>query len=105
MGLYLLARYVRIYQPSYTQWSKSKNLLMYISLSTFTALMLIITCYFDKVGYFCMFWTYTSPLVIAGALYLLLSLIGSLFKTKESIGLRRPVLLFIYSISSYGNTL
>ena len=72
MGLYLLARYIRIYQPSYAQWSKSKNFLMYISLSLFTAIMLIITCYFDKVGYFCMFWTYTSPLVIAGALYLLL---------------------------------
>ena len=82
MGLYLLARYVRIYQPSYTQWSKSKNLLMYISLSTFTALMLIITCYFDKVGYFCMFWTYTSPLVIAGALYLLLFFNRFAFQNK-----------------------
>lgn len=70
MGLYMLARYVRLYKPFVTSLSKWFDLAVYLSAVAF---LTVSVCYLRYKGvkagalYF-----YDCPVVIAGALYLLL---------------------------------
>lgn len=72
IGLYLLARYIHIYRPFFSKQKPIKDLITYIFLSIATAVLLVITCYYNKIGYFYTLWYYTSPLIIAASVFLLL---------------------------------
>lgn len=72
IGLYLLSRYIRIYQPYFSRWRAYQDIIIYTLLSIATALLSTITCYFNQIGYFYSLWFYTSPLIIAAAVFLLL---------------------------------
>lgn len=72
-GLYLLARYVRIHNPIFSQLSLNNNMLLYLSFSILTSFGLIISLFANKHNSFAMLWGYSSPLVIFAALFLLLA--------------------------------
>ncbi len=77
IGLYLLTRYVRIYQPSWSQCAKQTAIGLYASVSLLPAVVLYAYARLStntenlSTLYRC-FLSYTSPLVIAASLYLLL---------------------------------
>lgn len=73
IGLYLLARYVRIHRPAWANHSTNQNILIYAGITGITMVGLIMFTWFDKFTYFKLFWLYSSPLVIAASLFLLLS--------------------------------
>lgn len=63
MGLYLLARYMRLYPNQYTQFNKIVDLLLYFIISMFTAVSsLALTYIYDKGG--TVLFLYSSPFVI-----------------------------------------
>lgn len=72
IGLYLLARYVKIYRPKLSCLKKEYDITIYAVLSTLTALCMLLFVYTNKFTYFILFMHYTSPLIIIAALYLLL---------------------------------
>ena len=77
MGLYLLARYMRLYPNRYMQFNKQIDLTIYLVISVFTAVCsLALTYNFDKGG--TVLFLYSSPLVI------LSSVLFFLFFTKLS---------------------
>lgn len=82
MGLYLLARYIRIYAPSWSQWSAARSALAYTLISLVTAACMLTFIQLDKFTYFVSFMDYASPLVIAGAVYLLLAFSKLRFQNK-----------------------
>lgn len=82
MGLYLLARYIRTYAPSWSQWSAARNVLAYTLVSLATAACMLTFIRLDKFTYFVAFMDYVSPLVIAGAVYLLLTFSKLQFQSK-----------------------
>lgn len=68
MGLYLLARYVRLYPNKYTQFNKYIDLFLYVVISVFTALCsLSLTYIYDKGG--TVLFLYSSPLVILSSVF------------------------------------
>ena len=72
MGLYMLARYMRLYPNKYTQYRIYIDFSLYIVISCFTAVCcLIITSIFDKGGTVLLL--YSSPLVIISSVFLFLS--------------------------------
>lgn len=82
MGLYLLARYVRVYKPQWSQWDIQKDFVMYVLFSTMTALCLLLFIYLDIYPLFAMFCKYSSVLMIAAALFLLLAFSKISFSNK-----------------------
>lgn len=72
IGLYLLARYVKVYKPRLSCLKKKYDITIYAVFSTLTALCMLLFIYTNKFTYFILFMHYTSPLIIIAALYLLL---------------------------------
>ena len=71
MGLYLLARYMRIYPNKYMQFKKYTDLSLYLGISVFTAICsLALTYVFDKGG--TVLFLYSSPLVILSSVFFFL---------------------------------
>ena len=71
MGLYMMARYMRLYPNKYTKYNKFIDFSLYLIISFFTALCcLIITFIFDKGGTILLL--YSSPLVILSSVFLFL---------------------------------
>lgn len=81
MGLYLLARYVYIYKPKWSQGSIYKNFTIYAILSITTAIAIILFIYLDTF-YFYIFTKYSSILIIGAALFLLLTFNKLSFHSK-----------------------
>lgn len=72
VSLYLLARYIRLYRPRFSRFSKWADLTIYLSLvSLNAAVVLVLQCFglSHLNGYV---FVYVSPMVITAALYLLL---------------------------------
>lgn len=82
MGLYLLARYVRIYNPCWSQWSMRKDFVAYALFSTMTALGWLLFIFLDKYPFFAMFTKYSSMLMIAASIFLLLAFSKFSFSNK-----------------------
>lgn len=73
MGLYLLARYVRIWKPKWSRLSIQKDFLLYILFSINTALGMLLFIYFDIYPLYTIFIQYNSLLIIGASLFLLLA--------------------------------
>lgn len=73
MGLYLLARYVRVYQPRFSMRKRSYDFSAYACLSLASSAVFILASYLDKPAFTAMMFRYTNPLTIAAALFLLLA--------------------------------
>lgn len=73
MGLYLLARYVATYKPSWSKWNIYKDFIIYIILSIITAIGILIFLYLDSFYHIIIFLKYCSILIIGAALFLLLA--------------------------------
>jgi len=82
MGLYLLARYLRIYKPKFIQSSASKDFVIYTILSLTSAVLFIELLYIDKPSLYLILISYTCPLVIAAAVYLLIGFTKLPFTSK-----------------------
>lgn len=81
MGLYLLARYMRLYPNKFTQFDKSVDLMVYFFFSLLTAILsLSMTYWWGKVGTF--LFQNSSPLIIVSTVYFFL------FFTKITLGSR-----------------
>ena len=81
MGLYLLARYIRLYPNRYTQCSKFCDLGIYLLLTLITTLLsMLLTVAGNKSGE--KLYSYTSPLVIVSAVYFFLFFTKFTFKSK-----------------------
>jgi len=77
MGLYVLARYIRLYPNKFSQQNKYVDLAIYLVLTMLTSLATLVQIYTrGAAGWF---YYYDSPFVILAAIYLLL------FFTKMSI--------------------
>ncbi len=72
VGLYLLARYVRLYTPSFSKYSYRQDLLIYLLIVLFTAIVGF-TLTFKGHGMDNILYEYTSPLVILSSLFFLLA--------------------------------
>ena len=71
MGLYILARYMRIYPNKYTQFNKYIDFSLYIVLSVITAVCsLALTYIYDKGG--TVLFLYSSPLMILSSVFFFL---------------------------------
>ena len=71
MGLYLLARYMRLYPSKFTQFSKYTDISLYLIISVFTAVSsLSLTYMFDRGG--TVLFLYSSPLVILSSVFFFL---------------------------------
>lgn len=71
MGLYVLARYMRLYPSKYTQFNKYTDISLYLVISAFTTICsLSITYMFDKGG--TVLFLYSSPLVILSSVFFFL---------------------------------
>lgn len=83
MGLYLLARYVFVYNPDWSKWSIGKDLLMIISCVFLMATISFMTAYFghSMAGKFCD--RFICPLVIILSLYMVIMF--SKFKVQSKI--------------------
>lgn len=73
IGLYLLARYVRLYPMKWTSWSGKADLLVYVGLSLVLALTVFAWEYVGVTSFTAIMYSYVSPLVIVAVLYLLLA--------------------------------
>lgn len=72
IGLYLLARYVRIYSPRFSMYSKSTYIIIYFTVAILVTILCIFPPFF--LGFdFQPWWRYNSPTVIITALSLLLA--------------------------------
>jgi hypothetical protein len=67
--LYLLARYMRVHRPWFTQFNLKTDLAVYLGSSAFLAVSTFTLRHFNLGGFL---YFYNSPLVILGAAYLLL---------------------------------
>ena len=72
IGLYLLARYMRIYQPNITKFRYTTDLMVYIVISSFVTVVCIIPPFLMGRN-FQPWWNYIAPTTILGAVYLLLA--------------------------------
>ena len=69
MCLYLLARYMRTYQPRFTQFSCSTDLCIYLGVVAFLTVAVFVLRHYNLGG---VLYFYCCPLVVLGAMYLLL---------------------------------
>lgn len=81
MGLYLLARYMRLYPNGYTQLNKYVDLSLYLVLSVFTALSSLGLTYFYGKGGTVLF-LYSSPFVILSSVFFFLFFTKLLFHSR-----------------------
>lgn len=72
IGLYLLARYIKVYTPKWSTFKVKWDLFIYAIFSISTAIAMLFFIYFDKFAHFARFMYYSSPLIIVAALFLLL---------------------------------
>ena len=71
MGLYLLARYMRLYPNKYTQFNKYTDLSLYLVISVLTAVCSLAMAYiYDKGG--TLLFLYSSPLIILSSVFFFL---------------------------------
>ena len=71
MGLYVLARYMRLYPSKFTQFGKYTDISLYLVISVFTAVSsLALTYMFDRGG--TLLFLYSSPLVILSSVFFFL---------------------------------
>lgn len=82
MGLYLLARYIRKYQPSIATWKGKTDLCVYVALSIVSAVIFIGSNLLDKPFFGILMFKYTNPITIAAAMYLLLAFSKWRFTSK-----------------------
>ena len=71
VGLYLLARYVRVYSPSWSKFSKKKDLAIYLLVTAVTFLGIYIPVYFGlphSETFVQAFTRYSSPFVVIDVL-------------------------------------
>ena len=69
ISIYLLARYMRVYQPWFTQFSQTADLAIYLGVVAFLTVAVFILRHYNLGG---MLYFYTCPFVVLGAMYLLL---------------------------------
>lgn len=69
ISIYLLARYMRVYQPWFTQFSRTADLAIYLGVVAFLTVAVFILRHYNLGG---MLYFYTCPFVVFGAMYLLL---------------------------------
>ena len=69
MCLYLLARYMRTYQPRFTQFSRTTDLFIYLGVVAFLTIAVFVLRHYNLGG---VLYFYCCPLVVLGAMYLLL---------------------------------
>lgn len=67
--IYLLARYMRTYQPRFTQFRRSVDLAIYLGVVAFLTVAVFVLRHYNLGG---VLYFYTCPLVVIGAMYLLL---------------------------------
>ncbi|MGX8697306.1 MAG: acyltransferase family protein [Prevotella sp.] len=67
--LYLLARYMRLHQPWFTQFRRSTDLGIYLGVATFLTVAVFILRHYNVGG---ILYFYNCPIVVVGAMYLLL---------------------------------
>lgn len=72
IGLYLLARYIRIYQPKFARFNFSTDLMIYIFTSCFVTVASVIPPLLAGRN-IQPWWNYIAPTTIIGAVYLLLA--------------------------------
>ena len=72
VGLYMLARYVKMYPNRMTQLSKMTDIYLYIGISFFSAIIMMCAIMLNKEIIIGRFMVYTSPTLIAASLFLLL---------------------------------
>ena len=73
IGLYLLARYLRIYTPQWSMLSAKSDILIYFSIALFVTVVSFAIPFFTGRNIPLNFWSYISPTTITGALFLLLA--------------------------------
>lgn len=73
MGLYLLARYIRKYQPEIVKWNGKIDFSVYLVISIISAMIFIGSNLLDKPFFGVLMFKYTNPFTIAAAMYLLLA--------------------------------
>lgn len=73
IGLYLLARYVRIYSPKYSRWHMHKDFLAYAITTLIVTSISFITPFVFNRNVPLNLYSYISPTTILGALFLLLA--------------------------------
>lgn len=71
IGLYLIARYIRLYPPPFAQLSRWSYMIVYILLSLLTAFFLWLSI-LKELPFYYKFWSYNSPIIICASLSLLL---------------------------------
>lgn len=72
IGLYILARYCKLYAPTFACFSRKVDLLMYTSLVVMITLIASISMIFNFAYVIDIIYSYSNPLVILASLYLLL---------------------------------
>lgn len=82
IGLYLIARYVRLYPGKLTNFSKWQDLSIYVGVCLLNAAVGFAASYFDINGINARVVAYTNPLVIIASLYLLLFFSKLKFQSK-----------------------
>lgn len=73
MGLYLLARYVRIYRPSWSRWSAFRSFAAYAATALSGAVLFLAFLLADLPAMSYIMISYTSPFIIASAIFLLMT--------------------------------
>lgn len=101
IGLYLLARYVRIYQPFYTSWTVRKYVYIYLLLSTIITLLFYISL-LGIIPQFGDMYAYTSPLVIMSSLsfFLIFSKLSLRSRIVNSIG-KSCFAVYLFHVNKY----
>ena len=69
MSLYLLARYMRVHRPWFTQFSRGVDLTIYLGVVAFLTVAVFILRHYNLGG---ILYFYCCPVVVLGAMYLLL---------------------------------
>lgn len=81
MGLYVLARYMRLYPNKYTQFNKYIDLSVYFIISVLTAIIsLAFTYFFDRGG--TVLFLYSSPFVIISSVFFFLFFTKLTFQSR-----------------------
>ncbi len=81
MGLYLLARYAKLYPTKFTTQNKHYDMGIYLVITLMTTLLALSVVRFTGQGGW-VFYTYTSPLVILGSFYFFLFFTKLSFHSK-----------------------
>ena len=81
-GLYMLARYIRVYSPRWASMSTASDLMTYVGLSLLTAVIMIAAAYIGKDLFVTLMFKYISPLMIAASVFLLLGFSKKPFVSK-----------------------